>query len=72
MKHGISVCRDEFLLGLVGFDWPVDQVVRDPDCQARGRGFDSHPGHILFCVMSMRICSVCRCKLSIQKYLFSI
>ena len=28
------------------FDWPVGLVVRDPDPEARGRGFDSHPGQI--------------------------
>ena len=24
-------------------------VVRDPDCYARGRGFDFHPGQIFVC-----------------------
>ena len=28
-------------------DWPVGLGVRDPDCYARGRGFDSHPGQIV-------------------------
>ena len=28
------------------FDWPVGLVVRDPECYARGRGFDSHPEQI--------------------------
>ena len=27
-------------------DWPVGLVVRDPDCKARGHGFDSQPGQI--------------------------
>ena len=38
-------------------DRPVGLVVSEPDCEAEGRGFDSHPGqtlcdehNCLFCV----------------------
>ena len=37
-------------------DWPVGLMFRDPDCYARGRGFDSQPGQIFECNLSIHIC----------------
>ena len=31
---------------VLNLDWAVGLVVRDPECQARGRGVHSHPGQI--------------------------